>query len=147
MLPTLIRRRSVPFWDAAFDLWPDVFDRALQPANGDAESTAGYGLYPVDIHEDDEYIFVDAELPGFAKDRIEVTLENGVLSISAQRDDPPQRDGTTHLAQRRFTRVHRRFTMPETIDEQSVDATLEHGVLHLKLAKRPEAQPRKIEVK
>ena len=147
MLPTLIRRRSQPSWDAAFDLWPDVFERALAPANRGDEPSAAYGVYPVDIHEDDQRIFVDAELPGFTKDQIEVTLEAGVLSISAQRDDAPKRPGTTHLAQRRYNRVHRRFSMPDTVDEQQVEATLEHGVLHLTLAKREEAQPRKIEVK
>ena len=147
MLPTLMRRRSHPLLHAAFDPFPDFFDRALDRAGDAAETSDVYGAYPVDIHEDDTQIYVEAELPGFTSDQIDVTLDSGVLSIAAQRDEKPEREGTTHLAQRRFTRVNRRFSMPDSVDEQNVEAKLEHGVLHLTLAKRPEVQPRKIEVK
>lgn len=147
MLPTLIHRRGRPFWDAAFDLWPQACEPRTEPSERGTESSARLGLYPVDIHEDDQHIVVEAEVPGFTKDQVQVTLDGGVLTISAERDVPGERAGTTHLAQRRYTRVHRRFSMPETVDEQQVEATLEHGVLRLQLAKRAEAQPRKIEVK
>jgi len=140
MLPTLIHRNARQILDSPFDR---MFDRA-----GDGtESHGACGIYPVDIHEDANHIHVEAELPGFTKDQIELTLENGVLSISAQRDEQPKREGTTHLAQRRFTRINRRFTMPDSIDEKKVDATLKHGVLYLKLTKRDQVRPRKIEVK
>jgi len=142
-----MRRGSHPLLQASFDPFPDFFDRALDRAVDAAEASDLYGAYPVDIHEDDTHIHVEAELPGFAADQVDVTLEGGVLSITAQRDERPERQGTTHLAQRRFTRVNRRFSMPDTVDEQNVEAKLEHGVLHLTLAKRPEVQPRKIEVK
>jgi len=148
MLPTLIRRRSRPFWDGTFDLLPDLFDRPIdRTCEAGNEASDVYGMYPVDIHEDDEHIYVEAELPGFTKDQINVTLEGGALSITAQRDDSAERKGTTHLAQRRFKRVNRRFSMPDTVDAQNVKAILEHGVLYLTLARRPESQPRKIEVK
>ena len=143
MLPTLMRRRSHPLLSATFDPFPDFFDRAAD----DAETSDLYGVYPVDIHEDDTQIHVEAELPGFTREQIDVTLDGGVLSITAHRDEQPERPGTTHLAQRRFTRINRRFSMPDSLDEQNVEAKLEHGVLHLTLAKRPEVQPRKIEVK
>ncbi len=147
MLPTLMRRRSHPLLRASFDPFPDFFDSALDRAVDDAGTSDLHGVYPVDIHEDDTHIHVEAELPGFTSDQIDVTLESGVLSITAQRDEQPEREGTTHLSQRRFTRVNRRFSMPDSVDEQNVEAKLEHGVLHLTLAKRPEVQPRKIEVK
>lgn len=147
MLPTLMRRRSHPLLRASFDPFPDFFDRALDRAVDDVQASDLYGVYPVDIHEDDTHIHVEAELPGFTREQIDVTLEGGVLSITAQRDDQPERQGKTHLAQRRFTRVNRRFSIPDSLDEQNVEAKLEQGVLHLTLAKRPEVQPRKIEVK
>ena len=147
MLPTLIRKRSRPFWDGAFGVFPDFFDRPLEHGDEADEASDVHGLYPVDIHEDDHGVYVEAELPGFTKDQVNVTLEGGALSITAQRDDSAERKGTTHLAQRRFKRVNRRFSMPDTIDEQNVEAKLEHGVLHLTLARRPELQPHKIEVK
>jgi HSP20 family protein len=146
MLPTMIRRNARPFWDAALDLWPELADRAAEAACCESDTAARQTNYPVDIHEDDEHIYVDAEMPGFSKEQIDVTLDAGVLSISGQRDELPQREGTTHLQQRRSTRVHRRFSMPDSLDQQKVKATLEHGVLHLELTKRQEAQARKIEV-
>lgn len=141
MMPTL---RNV--WDTPFDLLRDV-DRAFNNRmNGEHdESTA---KYPVDIHEDDDGLTVTAELPGFKKDEVEVSVDSGVLSISAERKPGEQKqEGTTHLRERRYTRVQRQFSLPQTIDTNSVDATLADGVLTLRLQKRDEVKPRKIEVK
>jgi HSP20 family molecular chaperone IbpA len=105
------------------------------------------GAYPVDIREDKEHVYVEAELPGFTRDQVNVTLENRVLSIVAERGKPVLEEGTKeHLTERRFIRVARSFTMPETVDEGKVDAKLADGVLKLTLHKREEVKPRKIEV-
>jgi HSP20 family protein len=102
--------------------------------------------YPVDIYEDDHNIYVEAELPGFAKEEIDVNYEAGVLTITAQRTQP-QREGTQpHVTERRLTRVQRRFTLPTTVDENHVTARLENGVLHVALKKRAETQRRKIDI-
>lgn len=147
MLPT--RRSNVrSIWSDPFDALHRDFDRMLSRyANGDIEApVAGY---PVDIREDADSVYVEAELPGFKRDQINVTLENGVLTIEAQRTAQPddQAQGEQHLNERRFTRVSRSFSLPNTVDENSVDAKLEDGVLHLTLSKREEVKPRKIEVK
>ena len=140
MLHTLIHRgRTSPF-DALREQFDQLFER-------DAESYGLYGAYPVDIREDDNHVYVDAEMPGFTAAQVNVTLEDGVLTIEAQRDEKEQTDGTTHLRQRRYSRINRRFTLPNTVDEDKVGAKLEHGVLHLTLTKREEVRPRKIEVK
>ncbi len=102
--------------------------------------------YPVDIREDDKHIYVEAELPGFNKDEIEITLEQGVLSIRAQRKTE-EKKGEQHLAERHFRRVARSFTLPAGVDEKQVQAELREGVLTLTLAKHEAAQPRRIEVK
>jgi len=132
-------------WDSPFDLLRDV-DRAINgrfPLDND-DLTA---KYPVDIHEDDEGLTVSAELPGFAKDEVEISVDNGLLTISAQREAKEPETGTTHLRERRFTRVRRQFTLPTTIDPANVDAKLAEGVLTLRLQKKEEVKPRKIEVK
>jgi HSP20 family protein len=90
-------------------------------------------------------VFVDAELPGFRKDEIDLTLEGGVLTITAERKQEPKK--TEHLTERRYTRVQRSFALPTSVDESAVDAKLEGGVLKLKLAKHDEVKPHKIEVK
>lgn len=106
---------------------------------------SGVGAYPVDIREDDENLYVDAELPGFRKEEVQVTLEKGLLNIRAERK-AEEFSGTRHLDERRFNRVNRRFTLPADIDETQVEARFENGLLHLKLQKTAETQPRKIDI-
>ena len=98
MLPTRVRVTPHSLWHDPWRLFRDVFDApgALERAgtadsggNGGAESRGLYGQYPIDIHENDDTITLEAELPGFSKDQIEVTIENGVLTISAERTALP----------------------------------------------------------
>jgi HSP20 family protein len=146
MLPT--RRSNVrSIWSDPFELLHRDFDRALNNYfEGGPTPVAGY---PVDIREDDESVYVDAELPGFKRDEINVTMENGVLTIEAERkiENTGSQTGQHHLNERRFTKVSRSFSLPNTVDESNVDAKLEDGVLHLSLQKREEVKPRRIEVK
>ena len=140
MLPT--RRRTSRPWLSPLDLWNDDF---VSRWYGD-DAEASTGVYPVDIREDDTHIHVEAELPGFTKDDVEVTFEKGVLSIRAERKREKNGKGEAHLSERRFTRVARSFTLPTVIDENKIKATLEDGVLHLTLDKREEVKPRRIAV-
>lgn len=142
--------RSRRAYENPFDLLDREFGRLIGRVRQDAEDNGGGGAwasYPIDIREDSEHVYVDAELPGFSKDQVDVTLENGVLSIRAQRDQQPTQEGQVqHVQERRFTRVQRSFTVPKTVDENQVDAKLEDGVLHLTLNKREEVKPRRITV-
>jgi HSP20 family protein len=104
------------------------------------------GAYPVDIREDEDHIFVDAEMPGFKKDEVDVTLEAGVLTITGERKLEEVK-GEKHLTERRFTRVQRSFSLPSSVDDAKVEAALTDGVLHITLNKREEVKPRKITVK
>lgn len=140
MLPTRVRSTGRQVWVSPFDWVRDDLDRWFSGAD-----TTGNGVYPVDIREDEDHVYVEAELPGFTPDQVDVTFENRVLSIVAERKPEPQK-GESHLAERRFTRVARSFTIPNTVDEQKIDAKLDNGVLHLTLHKREEVKPRKIAI-
>ncbi len=141
MLPMMTRR------DNPFELLQREIDRAFDRAWSGRE-VAPTAAYPVDITEDDNNIIVEAELPGFKKDEINVTMEQGVLSISAQREARKQEgNGERHLAERQFTRVARSFRLPVAVDEGNVQCSLDEGVLTVTLPKREEVKPRKIEVK
>jgi HSP20 family protein len=108
--------------------------------------------YAVDIREDADHLYIEAELPGFTREQVDVTLDNNTLTISASREAPGEtptpgaHEGEWLLRERRFTRFQRSFTLPNTIDESSVNAKLEHGVLSVTLDKRQEARPRKISI-
>ncbi len=138
MLPTI--RRTDPFdvlreFDRAFGRWP---------AWREAEMETAY--YPVDIHEDNENLYVEAELPGFKREEINVNIEQGVLTINAQRKAEEAKSGQ-HLKERTYTRISRRFSLPTTVNTDKVQARLGNGVLSLQMPKREEVKPRKIEVK
>jgi len=147
MFPSTARRRNRTNWENPLDLLRD-FDQILNSPEwtGDAPAAS----YPVDIEEDENNVYVEAEMPGFSKDEIEVTLENGVLSISAERQQHSSGEGEpgrrSHLHERRYTRVARRFALPTTLDESDVQAKLDNGVLRLTIPKKEEVRPRRIEV-
>ena len=146
MLPTRRTGKSAAsIWADPFDLLHRDFDRMLSRYIGDDEMPMATASYPMDVWEDDDHLFVSAELPGFTRDQVNVTMENGVLTISAERK--PDEYKTPHLTERRYTRVQRSMNLPISVDENKVDAKLDSGVLTLKLSKREEVKPRKIEVK
>jgi len=140
MLPTL---RTA--FESPFDMLRDIdrqMSRAWREGNGPTAAQ-----YPVDIHENENQLVVEAELPGFRKDEVSINVEQGVLTIEATRE-PHKAEGEEHLRERRYTRVFRRFSLPSSVDTTAeVDATLDSGVLTLRLPKRDEVKPRKIEVK
>ena len=107
----------------------------------------GYRPNAVDVREDVDHLYVEAELPGYKKDQIDITLEKGVLTVTAeQKAETEQPQGEWLLRERRMTKFSRAFKLPPTVDESAIDARLEDGVLKLTLNKRPESKPRKITV-
>jgi HSP20 family protein len=103
--------------------------------------------YAVDVREDADHIYVEADLPGYKKEEIDITLENQTLTISAtKKEEAEARDGDLLLNERRYRRFLRSFMLPPTVNEQAVDAKLRDGVLTITLNKREETKPRKISV-
>jgi HSP20 family protein len=126
------------------------FDSMLNRWWGGREMTGsqqGFAPYAVDVREDADHIYVDAELPGFRKEDVDITLENQTLTISAERKsetrkEPGKEGGDLLLHERRYNRFLRSFTLPPTVNEQSVKASLQDGVLTIVLSKREETKPR-----
>jgi len=101
----------------------------------------------VDVHETANAFVLTADVPGVDPKDIEVTMENGLLTIRGKR----QSESTTEQnGYRRIERVSgrflRRFTLPETANAEAVTAKTTHGVLTLTIPKRAEVQPRRIEI-
>src|SRR3954452_19356808 len=126
----------------------NMFGRWLGGRDGNgSQALAPYG---VDIREDADHFYVEAELPGYKKEDVDITLENQTLTISAERKyENKQGDGNKGellLHERRYSRFLRSFTLPPTVDEGSVNARLQDGVLTVTINKREETKPRKIKV-
>ncbi len=147
-LPTRVNRTTAI---DPFDAVQREFDSALgRLFTGRTTHDGGYPApYGVDVREDADHIYVEAELPGFKKEEVDVTLENQTLTISAERresngQNKPQ--GEWLLNERRYSRFLRSFTLPPTVDEHTVNAKLNDGLLTITLNKREETKPRKITV-
>jgi HSP20 family protein len=107
----------------------------------------GWAPYAVDVREDQDHLYFEAELPGFKKEEIDITLENQTLTVSAEhKEDQENTKGEWLLRERRYQRFLRSFTLPPTVDEQKVDAKYSDGLLKITLNKREETKPRKIDV-
>lgn len=149
--------------------------RNLIDDSGNGSESSSVTNYGVDIREDKDHIYIEADLPGFRKEEVNVSLEESVLTISAEhleeaakpagqdRKQPgqqlqkeegqPQHEehqqrgpGNYLLRERRVQRFVRSFTLPPDIDEKPVEAKLVDGVLKIMLNKREDTKPKRIQV-
>ena len=132
-------------WNGDFD---NLFEGFLRPARW-AEETASEGMIPaLDVVERDNEFIVKAEMPGVKKDQIEVSLENGVLTIGAEtQSETEQKEGDRVIRQERcYGKYVRSLRIGKDIDEKKVRASYKDGVLELTLPKAETAKPKKISV-
>jgi len=101
----------------------------------------------VNVFEDDDGITLEADMPGVSKDRLELQVDRDSLLIEGDIHlDMP--DGMEALhADVRATRYSRGFALSRELDTEGIDASLKDGVLKLRIPKRAEVRPRKIEVR
>jgi HSP20 family protein len=145
--PTLYRRGAASIWDDFFNVRRD-FDRLLDDF-GRSEVTSAW-VPAVNVRETSDAIEVKAELPGLDPDDVDVRVENGVLSISGERKaevEEGKKGSEYHLIERRYGRFERTFTLPRSVNAESVDARFVNGVLHITLPKVEAAKPRRIPIK
>lgn len=144
MLPTLFTRRRIPgnVWPAAYS----PLGRMLDLVDGIENSTCMRG-FDVDVREDESGYVIEADLPGLEQDQVSVTVEDGVLRVTARQasDHEEKREGY-HLRERRSGTVSRAFSLPEDVNGDAIHADLKAGVLRVTLPKREEAQPKTIKV-
>ncbi len=102
---------------------------------------------PVDIYEDKEGITLVADLPGVDKDRLAIHVDNDTLVVEGRaRIDMPEGMEALH-ADVRSTLYRRSFALSGELDSEHIDAGLKDGVLRVRIPKKAEAKPRKIEVR
>jgi HSP20 family protein len=119
--------------------------------NPDSLATASF-VPAVDIYEDPEKVVLKLEVPGIEEKDLDVRVENHTLTVKGERkfetpaSEPEAKKQTIHRIERRYGSFYRAFTLPTTVDTESVKATYNAGVLKLELTKKPEAQPKQIKV-
>lgn len=120
--------------------------RSFDP--GDVAAAATGTTYPLlNLWEDDDVLYAEAELPGMDLNDLEIYVNgSNQLSIQGERKEPPARGGTWHRQERGYGRFSRLFELPAEVDADKVAATLKNGVLNITMPKREEAKPRRISV-
>jgi HSP20 family protein len=114
----------------------------------DPQPSAGGDYPPLDAWEDDNNLYVEAELPDLELTDLEIVVNgDNQLSIKGERKQPKREDGTWHRQERGHGSFSRTGELPQYVDSDKVTADFKHGVLTITLPKRKEAKARRIEVK
>ena len=103
-------------------------------------------LPAVDIFENEAGITVQADMPGVSRDRLEVHIDSDTLSIEGRAVIPMPEGMDALYADIRSTRYQRSFSLSRELDTERIEAGLKDGVLTLRIPKREEHRPRRIEV-
>lgn len=121
-----------------------IFDETLSKT-----AQAGYGdwLPPVDIYETETDVVLVAELPGVKEEELDIQMSDGVLTLKGDKKYPIEGDSDNYYRlERSYGKFNRSFTIPSTVDVNSVKASLKDGLLKITLKKRTEIQPKVIKV-
>lgn len=121
-------------------LFDDTFGRAA--TNGATWSPA------VDVREEKDAFRFELELPGVEPANVEVTAEDGLLSVSGEKKSEEEREEDRwHIVERTHGSFRRTFQLPPNVNEEAIDATFANGVLTVRVPKAQAPSARKIEVR
>lgn len=126
-----------------------MFDRSARFPRFFEEEADMYASYPrADINEQQDKIIVSMDLPGMDEKDITIHLENNVLSITGERRfvQDEHKDNYQRV-ERAYGKFSRSFTLPYTVNHNSIEAHYKNGVLEISMPKTEESKPRQISIK
>ena len=127
------------FGESLFDDWFDDFDRQMQHMDRRLYGRNAKREMKTDVREKEDGYEIDMDLPGFKKDQVELSLENGYLTVTANKgfDQDQKDDQGRMICQERYAgSMQRSFYVGDNMTEEDVKARFEDGVLHLNLPKK-----------
>lgn len=130
-------------WPTTLGDMDRLFDNLL---GGSFRRNVGSWYAPLSIWEADNTFHVELDVPGVRQEDVDVAFEKGELRISVERK-APEGERKVWYDERGFGQMSRVVSLPETADPDSITAELSSGTLHVTVAKFPETQPKKIEIK
>lgn len=123
-----------------------LFDRELDNGAGSSAATADW-IPPADIEEYADRFVLKLDVPGVDVSAIDITLDQGLLSVSGERaKDALAKEVERSRTERPYGRFHRRFTLPDTADAAGVRATGRNGIVEVTIPKQEKSQPRRIQI-
>ncbi len=125
-----------------------IFHDFARPTGSESETLASGSFVPaVDIYEDTQHIVLKLEIPGIREEDLDIRVENQTLTVRGERKfEAEEKEENFHRIERRFGSFVRSFTLPQTVDTESIQATYDNGVLKISIAKKAEAKPKQIKV-
>lgn len=122
-------------------------DRAREGTAGDGSAATAEWAPAVDIKEEADKFVLQADLPGVNPEDIDVSMDDGVLTIQGEKktEAKTEKDGYKRV-ERTYGTFHRRFSLPDTANSEAITARSNHGVLEIVIPKREAVQPKKINV-
>jgi len=134
-------REMMTLREAMDQLFNDAFTRP--------RSTGGISVVPAfDLYETDDEIVVRANLPGMKSDDVQITVNNGVLTLRGEvKQETEKKEATWHLFERRYGTFERSVSLPTDVQTDKAKADFEDGVLTISLPKAETVKPRSITIK
>lgn len=124
-----------------------VFDEMLRRPGFEPEAASLEWRPLADVFEEEKEIVISIDLPGVSRDDIQLSVENGVLSIRGERKLPhDDRKQDYHRIEKPVGPFSRSFSLPSAVDPSRIQASFRDGVLEISLVKREESRPRSIQV-
>jgi HSP20 family protein len=125
-----------------------AFGGAAMAPDDSSTSAVSAWVPAVDVHEHDDRFVITADVPGVDPNAIEVTMEKGVLTISGERkgEKTEESGASARRVERIYGSFFRRFTLPDSADEEAIEAHSSNGVLEIAIPKKQQVQPKKIKV-
>lgn len=142
----IIRRDPFNWLNDLNKLFDDKLNRSSQLDDSTVES--GNWIPMVDIKEESDCFLLHVDVPGVNPEKIEISMENNVLSIKGSRDNISKEEKNNyHRVERVRGAFYRRFTLPDTVDPVLITAKSKQGVLEIRIGKKKNTQPSKIQIK
>jgi len=146
--------RLIPFRNSLSDVavlqnrLNSIFQDFARPETETESLAMGNFVPAVDVYEDAQKVVLKLEVPGVRREDLDIRVEGRTLTVKGERKfESEEKEENFRRIERRFGSFVRSFTLPSSVDTDTVDATSQDGVLSVTLAKKAEAKPKQIEVK
>lgn len=135
-------------WNQQMDRWfNSLMNRGMRRV-GEDDSVRGSWTPAVNVLEKKDAIQISADLPGLKPEDVEVTVEDGVLTIRGERSFEEAKEGQTyHRIERCYGVFERTFSLPNSVDTTKIEAKFKDGEMIVTLPRREESKPRSVKIK
>src|SRR5215467_5848750 len=138
-------------WDPfrEFSTLQDRMNRLFRDSYGEGQEALSTSTFApaVDVYEDEHNVTLKIEVPGIDEKDIDVRIENNLLTVHGERKfEKEEKEENFRRVERQYGSFTRSFTMPNTVDTDSVQAHYDKGIMKIQLSKKTEAKPKKIRV-